>query len=302
MHASVRLGSAATLRFLEVARARRARPRPAGLCRPPPVRNGRGAMLRIAPLTMVAGSGPRSSASTRAAAASTSTSATTGCSSPTPPTGPHRRARPAGARSAPAAPTTSRAVGHDSGGADLRFRRRRRPTNLQQWSSTRPWPTTATTCWTGSSRCARTSIASPTIRPRPHVPLATPTHPDFMEAAYACAAVRWNLSTALRPRRAGAAAGYGDHPFETTVAALGILVLAFGNGRCGDTAGQRFGHHALRDGMQGVGASARWAQETWQFHAEATRTSRTTRSLKCSPGRRSCRRPGQQQSFLGLSR
>jgi hypothetical protein len=99
---------------------------------------------------------------------------------------------------------------------------------------------------------------------------ATPEHPYFMEAAWlaarrgAVSALDWLFDQAAPTVRVG----YGEHPFEITVAALGILVLAFGGGRCGDTSGQRFGHRVARDGLQAVGASARWAQTTWHLHAQ----------------------------------
>ena len=98
-----------------------------------------------------------------------------------------------------------------------------------------------------------------------------PTHPDFMESAWLAArrgavdALDWLFYTACAPIHE---AGYGDYPFETTAAALGVLVLAFGGGRRGDTAGRQGGHRVARDGLQAVGASARWAQATWQTHAD----------------------------------
>jgi len=98
-----------------------------------------------------------------------------------------------------------------------------------------------------------------------------PTHPDFMESAWLAArrgavdALDWLFYTACAPIHE---AGYGDYPFETTAAALGVLVLAFGGGRRGDTAGRQAGHRVAREGLQAVGASARWAQGTWQMHAD----------------------------------
>lgn len=114
-----------------------------------------------------------------------------------------------------------------------------------------------------------TAFDSPTRQYR----FVVPTQPDFMESAWLAArrgavdALDWLFERCAPVHEAG----YGDHPFETTVAALGVLVLAFGGGRCGPTHGRRFdsGARAAHGGLQAVGASARWAQATWQAHADA---------------------------------
>ena len=270
-------GSAATLRFLEVACARDAR----DLARKEAFAGHRlsemavSAMLRVAPLTMVMGSFPevlsehprrcgldlneRHHQMLVAYAAFWGRTDVLDRLVHTNPRACRAYDKPRGL-----VHTIREELLSDSAGADA-------PTNLQRWVVDPAVANDRTDVldWLQQVRedLGRQSYNSPALRT---YRFATPTHPDFMEAAWLAArrgaveSLDWLFDLVAPVHEAG----HGDHPFETTVAALGILVLAFGGGRCGDTAGQRFGHRVARDGMQGVGASARWAQETWQFHAE----------------------------------